>query len=100
MPVKTSKREATQRKTRRGREGKAAPAVAVAVAVALPALERHLTVDQCAAISGESKWTWRDRAYRQVVSSVKIGGQYSRLLIPESEVRRLLFQHTRPAVVA
>jgi hypothetical protein len=60
---------------------------------------RLLTVTQAAAISGESKWTWRARAYRGVCASVKIGGVKSRLLIPEAEVLRLIQQGTRPAVV-
>jgi hypothetical protein len=57
-----------------------------------------LTTQQAASISGESKWTWRARAYRGVVTSVKIGGRQARLLIPESEVLRLIEQGTRPAV--
>lgn len=60
-----------------------------------------LTVDAAAAISGESRWTWRARAYKGVVASVKIGNsQKARLLIPESEVLRLIEQGMRPAVVA
>jgi hypothetical protein len=61
---------------------------------------RLLTTQQAATLTGESKWTWRARAYRGVVASVKIGGRQARLLIPESEVFRLIEQGTRPAVVA
>jgi len=57
-----------------------------------------LTTQQAAAISGESKWTWRARAYRGTIASVKIGGKQARLLIPEAEVYRLIEQGTRPAV--
>lgn len=70
--------------------------------VAIVAAERPrlLTTQQAATLTGESKWTWRARAYRGVVASVKIGGKQARLLIPESEVFRLIEQGTRPAVVA
>ncbi|HZY60886.1 MAG TPA: hypothetical protein VFE38_00060 [Edaphobacter sp.] len=53
-----------------------------------------LSPKQCGVISNESSWTWRARAYRGVVASVKMG----RLLrIPAAEVRRLIDSNTRPA---
>lgn len=58
-----------------------------------------LTVQKCEELSGESRWTWRSRAYKGIVASVKFGGPKARLLIPESEVRRLIEEHTRPAMV-
>lgn len=58
---------------------------------------RLLTVQGCAALTGESVYTWRDRAYRGVVASVKISGPKSRLLIPEAEVHRLVTEGLRPA---
>lgn len=63
-------------------------------------MARLLTVQECGHVSGESPWTWRARAYAGVVASVKMGGANSRLLIPLSEVQRLIAQGTRPAIVA
>jgi hypothetical protein len=60
---------------------------------------RLLTVQECGRITGESPWTWRNRAYAGIVTSVKMAGSNSRLLIPLSEVQRLIAQGTRPAVV-
>ncbi len=61
---------------------------------------RLLTVQECGRVSGESPWTWRERAYKGIVASVKMGGPQSRLLIPLSEVQRLIAEGTRPAIVA
>lgn len=44
-------------------------------------------------ISGVSRWTWRARAYAGDVESIKVG---RRLLIPLSEVHRLLNEGRRP----
>jgi hypothetical protein len=48
-----------------------------------------LTVQQCAELTSESIWTWRFRAYRGVVDSVKLTPR-GRLLIPREEVDRLI----------
>jgi hypothetical protein len=56
-----------------------------------------LTVQKCEEISGESRWTWRARAYSGLVASVKMAGPKSRLLIPESEVYRLIEKGMRRA---
>lgn len=58
---------------------------------------RLLTVQACAELTGESVWTWRFRAYRGDVASVKLTPK-GRLLIPASEVARLIQAGTRPAV--
>jgi hypothetical protein len=44
--------------------------------------------------TGVSRWTWRAWAYSQKVASVKMG---KRLLIPASEIQRLVAEGTRPA---
>lgn len=63
-------------------------------------LQKLLTIQQAAEITGESPWTWRARAYSGRVASVKLNGENSRLLIPASEVSRLIAEGMRPAVVA
>lgn len=52
-------------------------------------------VDECEIVSGISRWTWRKMAYDGRVSSTKVG---RRLLIPASEVRRILDEGARPRV--
>lgn len=59
-----------------------------------------LTVQGCAALTGESAWTWRARAYSGRCESVKMRGPKSRLLIPESEVFRLIQEGRRPRATA
>jgi hypothetical protein len=49
-------------------------------------------VDEAQVLTGVSKWTWRFAAYNGKVESVKLG---RRLLIPLSEVRRLISEGTR-----
>jgi hypothetical protein len=44
-----------------------------------------------------SRWTWRRWAYTGKVASVKLG---KRLLIPASEIERLVAENTRPALQA
>lgn len=44
-------------------------------------------------LTGVSRWTWRVAAYQGRIESCKIG---NRLLIPLSEVRRLISEGTRP----
>jgi hypothetical protein len=46
-------------------------------------------------MTGRSKWTWRKDANRGRIASVKLG---RRLLIPISEIRRLLAEGVRPRV--
>jgi hypothetical protein len=53
------------------------------------------TVQEAGHVSGESPWTWRQRAYSGKVSSVKMGN--GRLLIPRSEIDRLIEAGFRPA---
>lgn len=73
-------------------------------AMAIRSETRHITqdvqpefasVDRCEVISGVSRWTWRQLAYKGKISSVKIG---TRLLIPISEVRRIIAEGTRPRI--
>jgi hypothetical protein len=53
------------------------------------------TVQEAGHVSGESPWTWRQRAYSGKVSSVKMGN--GRLLIPKTEIDRLIEEGFRPA---
>jgi hypothetical protein len=46
-------------------------------------------------MSGLSRWTWRHYAYEGKIASVKAG---KRLLIPVSEIRRVMAQGYRPAL--
>jgi hypothetical protein len=52
-----------------------------------------VSVDQCETITGVSRWTWRQYAYEGKIGSIKFG---TRLLIPISEVRRVLAEGYRP----
>ena len=54
----------------------------------------YLGVDQAEIMSGLSRWTWRRYAYEGKIASVKAG---KRLLIPVSEVRRVMAEGYRPA---
>jgi len=61
-------------------------------------LEREWTsVDDAEVVSGLSKWTWRRKAYKGDVASTKVG---RRLLIPLSEIRRVMAEGMRPRLVA
>jgi hypothetical protein len=53
----------------------------------------YVGVDEAQELTGISKWTWRVAAYQGRVESCKIG---NRLLIPLSEIRRLIREGTRP----
>jgi hypothetical protein len=53
----------------------------------------YVSVDEAEILTGVSKWSWRSYAYAGKLESVKIG---SRLLIPISEVRRILSEGRRP----
>ncbi len=52
-------------------------------------------VDVAGEQTGLSPWTWRRWAYEGKVASIKVG---SRLLIPRSEIERVLSEGLRPAV--
>lgn len=57
-------------------------------------IERKLwSVDECEAYSGMSAWYWRRAAYAGRISSVKCS---NRLLIPITEVDRVISENTRP----
>ena len=55
-----------------------------------------LGVAEAEAATGVSRWTWRRWAYDGKVSSVKLG---RRLLIPTTEIERLIEANTRPRLV-
>jgi excisionase family DNA binding protein len=55
--------------------------------------ETLLPVKDAARRLGISIWTLRMKAYNGEVASVKIG---AKLLIPESEIKRLIREGTRP----
>ena len=57
-------------------------------------LERHVGVNDAHDISGLSPWTWRRWAYDGKIASVKAG---RRLLIPVSEIERVMREGLRPA---
>ena len=52
-----------------------------------------LGMDEVEAMTGRSRWSWRRDCYSGAVASVKIG---RRLLLPISEVRRVIKESTRP----
>lgn len=52
-----------------------------------------LGVNDCEVVSGISRWTWRAWAYRGRIASSKVG---RRLLIPVSELRRVMADGMRP----
>jgi hypothetical protein len=54
-----------------------------------------LGVDGAEYMSSISRWTWRKYCYSGKVASVKYG---RRLLIPVSEIRRVMSEGLRPAV--
>jgi hypothetical protein len=53
-----------------------------------------VSVDEAEAMTGISRWTWRRRCYEGSTASSKVG---RRLLIPVSEVRRIMSEGMRPA---
>lgn len=55
----------------------------------------YLGVAEAEALTGISRWSWRRWAYDGKVSSVKLG---KRLLIPASEISRLVDEGMRPRV--
>ena len=54
-----------------------------------------MSVDQAEILSDISRWTWRQYAYRGKIESRKVG---ARLLIPISEIRRILSENIRPRI--
>ena len=57
---------------------------------------KHVGVDQAEEITGVSRWSWRRMAYSGRISSTKVG---TRLLIPITEIERILAEGRRPRVV-
>jgi hypothetical protein len=57
----------------------------------------YVGVAEAEAMTSRSRWSWRRDAYNGTIASVKIG---TRLLIPISEIRRVLAENTRPATAA
>lgn len=55
--------------------------------------KEFLSVIEAETLSGMSRWTWRSYAYKGKVASNKVG---KRLLIPLTEVRRVLAEGARP----
>jgi len=56
---------------------------------------QYLGVAEAETITGVSKWTWRRWSYDGKIASVKLG---KRLLIPTSEIKRIINLGTRPAL--
>jgi hypothetical protein len=63
---------------------------------ALRAGRKHVSPQEAAILYPFSAWTFRNWAYRGLVSSIKIGGRYGRLLIPIAEIERIMAEGTRP----
>jgi excisionase family DNA binding protein len=53
----------------------------------------YLGVAEAAELTSTSIWFWRRMAYDGTVTSLKLG---NRLLIPRTEVERLVAENTRP----
>lgn len=60
-----------------------------------PVEKQLLSVDECQMVTGLSSWWWRRAAYSGRVTSVKVS---NRLMIPASEVDRVISEGTRPRV--
>jgi excisionase family DNA binding protein len=60
-----------------------------------PDEREYISVAEASRVTSLSGWTLRHWAYEGRIASVKIG---SRLLLPVKELRRVLAEHTRPAV--
>ena len=54
----------------------------------------YVGVDTAEAMTDVSRWTWRRWAYDRRIASIKLG---KRLLIPVSEIRRVVDEGLRPA---
>jgi Helix-turn-helix domain len=74
------------------------PEVVSAAIFAKSAVEReYASVAEAEQLTGISRWTWRQMAYSGRVASSKVG---RRLLIPISEIRRVLSEGMRPRIEA
>ena len=59
---------------------------------------QYLSPKMAAELTALSAWTWRSWAYSGRIASVKTGaGKQARLLIPLSEVERVMTEGLRPA---
>jgi len=58
-------------------------------------VSQFVGVDGAEARTGISRWTWRRMAYAGRIASSKVG---KRLLIPVSEIDRILAEGYRPAL--
>jgi hypothetical protein len=65
------------------------------IAMAQAVQPEFVSVDQAEILTGVSKWTWRAYAYKGTVESCKVG---ARLLIPITEIRRVIAEGRRPRV--
>ena len=63
------------------------------MAVAAKIEPELVSVQAAEVMTGRSRWSWRRDAYEGRVASVKLG---ARLLIPVSEIRRVIAEGTRP----
>ncbi len=54
-----------------------------------------VSVQGAEVMTGRSRWSWRRDAYDGRIASVKLG---TKLLIPVSEIRRVIAEGTRPRV--
>lgn len=52
-----------------------------------------VSVQGAETMTGRSRWSWRRDAYEGRIASVKLG---AKLLIPVSEIRRVIAENTRP----
>lgn len=52
-----------------------------------------VSVQSAEILTGRSRWSWRRDAYSGKIASVKLG---AKLLIPISEIRRVISENTRP----
>jgi hypothetical protein len=53
----------------------------------------YVSVQGAETITGRSRWSWRRDAYEGKIASVKLG---AKLLIPISEIRRVIAENLRP----
>ncbi len=56
-----------------------------------------VSVQAAEVMTGRSKWSWRRDAYSGKIASVKLG---TRLLIPVSEIRRVVAEGMRPRIAS
>lgn len=63
------------------------------MAVVAKVEQELLSVQDAEIMTGRSRWSWRRDAYEGRITSVKLG---TKLLIPISEIRRLVAEGTRP----